>query len=184
MSQIKTKLIVTLVIVVGVLVTALVFPAPVQAEEASLTENLQAMVAQLTMKQQAALFLLLSELTGAAAAASLSPEQAVTAVLEAYGEAARVEDLDAMMSHVSDDFKHWEYGDKEGLKRFMSEAMSMGYLDNLSISYEDAEFDLEGDTMTVYPIDIEGAFGTATMEYVLKKVGETWKIVELDIEGV
>lgn len=163
--------------------------APVKAAESDVTAKLQAAIADLNAAQQASLYLLLKQLQGgggegAAATATASPEEAGAAIVNGFFEAAGKEDVDTMMSFFSEDFDHYEYGDKEGIKDFLSQAIDMGYMDGIESSTEDAEYEVEGDEMTIYPVDVSGAFGSITFEYVLKKEGSDWKIIGFDAAGL
>jgi hypothetical protein len=162
---------------------------PVKAAESDVTAKLQAAVADLSAAQQASLYLLLKQLQGGGegdttASATVSPEEAGAAVVNGFFEAAGNEDIDAMMSYFSEDFDHYEYGDKEGIKDFLSQAIDMGYMDGIESSTEDAEYEVEGDELTIYPVDVTGAFGAITFEYILKKEGSDWKIIGFDAAGL
>ena len=108
----------------------------------------------------------------------------VKAVVEKFGTSAAKEDMEGMMSVFSDSFEHYQYGDKAGVKEFLQQSADMGYLEGIEFSMEDAEFEKDGETISVYPVDVEGSFGSITFEYVLKKEGDAWKIVEFDASGL
>ena len=177
---------------------AAAFAQPVFAD---VTEDLQKHVAELSTEQQAALLLLLDQLAGPDAAPAAAPAEAaaaapaeaapamddnaaVKAVVEKFGTSAAKEDMEGMMSVFSDSFEHYQYGDKAGVKEFLQQSADMGYLEGIEFSMEDAEFEKDGETISVYPVDVEGSFGSITFEYVLKKEGDAWKIVEFDASGL
>ena len=163
---------------------ALVLTA-VPAAQAGVQEDLQAAVSKLSADQQAALLLLLNSVGGEAApAAGGSPEDQAKAAVQAFAAKGAEGDIDGMLALFSDDFEHYEYGDKEGLKEFLSEAADMGYLEEMEVILDDAEFEVDGDTLTVYPVELEGLFGSLTFEYIFKNEGGTWKIVEFDASGL
>lgn len=91
------------------------------------------------------------------------------------------QDIDKLLTYYSDDFSHYEFGDKAGLKDFLEGAKDMGYLDDLEVSTEQAETKIEGDTATIYPVIIQGPFGATEIEFTSKKEGDTWKIIGMDI---
>ncbi len=177
--------------VMAVLAAGALYPQPVMAEEEGLTCKLQAAVAELTMEQQAALYLLLTELAegGDAAPAVLEPEEAFEQSLAILQEAIKTENLDAVMSLISDDFDFYEVGDKEALRDFLESAIDMGYVemyaDDVEIITEDTEYERDGDEVTVYPVDVEGSFGSVTIEFQaqLEEDG-AWRITGLDISGI
>jgi predicted lipid-binding transport protein (Tim44 family) len=178
---------------------AAAFAQPVFAD---VTADLQKKVSELSTEQQAALLLLLDQLAAqgaapaapaeaaaaapaeAAPAAPVDDNAAVKAVVEKFGTSAAKEDMEGMMSVFSDSFEHYQYGDKAGVKEFLQQSADMGYLEGIEFSMEDAEFEKDGETISVYPVDVEGSFGSITFEYVLKKEGDAWKIVEFDASGL
>ncbi len=113
-----------------------------------------------------------------------SAEDQVRAVVNEWVATVPEQDVDALMALYSEDFEHWEYGDKEGFAQFIEEAISMGYMDDAKSDVEDMEvqFDDEKDTATVYPIDLTAAFGMATIELILEEDDGEWKITGMDIE--
>jgi len=108
-------------------------------------------------------------------------EEILAQLTEECIAATIAKDLDKLMAYYSDDFSHYEFGDKAGLKEFMEGAKDMGYLDDLEVDLEQAETTIEGDTATIYPVEISGAFGSTEIEFTSKKEGDTWKIVGMDI---
>lgn len=161
---------------------------PAQAGDAELTAKLKDAVAKLSLEQQAALYLLLSQLSGeggtAAPAAAASPEEAAKAAIKTFVEAAGKGEYDKMLSIFSDKFEHYEYGDKAGLKDFLTQAGDMGYLEGLELNLDGAEYKLEGDRLTVYPVELSGSFGSLTFEYVFVKEGDAWKVISFDASGL
>jgi hypothetical protein len=164
---------------------------PVQAEDADITAKLQDKVAELSLEQQAALLLLLDQLSSATCpvadaeeAASDDPAEGAMAVVKAFGAAAVEGNIDGMLECIADSFDNAELGDKDGVKAFLSEAADMGYMDDLEVSYEDAEAEVDGEQVIIYPVDIMGAFGSVTYEYVIEKVDGKWMIVDMEGYGL
>ena len=179
----------------AVLAVAAVCPQTASAEEGqSLTETLQALVADLTMEQQAALYLLLTELTepsakAAEAKAEPSPQETFKEALAVILKAAKEEDLDTVMNMISDDFELYEVGDKEALRGFLKDAIDMGYVEmyagDIEVKVDDAEFKRDGNKVAIYPVVVEGSFGSVTIELQaqLEEDG-VWRITGLDISGM
>jgi len=181
-----------IICVAAILAAGVIFPQPVSAEEGGFTAKLQAAVADLTVEQQAALYLLLTQLTedsADAAPAVLTPEESFKQSLATMQEAIKTEDLDAVMGLISADFEFYEVGDKDGLREFIENAIDMGYVEtyaaDIEIITDDTEFERDGDTVTVYPVDVEGDFGSVTLEFEaqLEEDG-AWRIIGLDISGI
>lgn len=157
------------------------------ADAGSLEGKLHALVDQLSPEQQAALYLLLSELTtkpAETAAAAQDPIAIAKEKLAQFAKAAAAGDVDAMMANISDDFEHYQFGDKEGLRDFLENAADMGYLDDLKVNMEDTEIEKDGDAVILYPVEVEGSFGTGVFEFEAKQVNGEWKITGLDVSGI
>ncbi|MBI1320622.1 MAG: hypothetical protein GC168_16990 [Candidatus Hydrogenedens sp.] len=172
-----------------------VLAVPAHAEGA-LTEKLQGMVSSLSDEQQAALLLLLNSMGGeksaeapaAAADAGGSPEEQFKSAVKMIKQAAIDENVDAVMDLISDDFDHYQVGGKKELRDFIQNAIDMGYVSmyakDIEILTDDTEFEKDGDEIVIYPVDVEGAFGTVTLEFVVKEEGGKYKITTLDISGI
>ena len=120
----------------------------------------------------------------APAAEAVKPEDAALAKAQEFMSKVAAKDLDGAMVGVSDKFEHYEYGSKEELKSFLDEAKSAGYLDDLKVITDDAEVKIEGDKAVVYPVDVEGLFGSFTLELTCTKEGDTWMLTTMDIFGI
>jgi len=112
------------------------------------------------------------------------PEDAVQKQLEAFKAGMLAEDIDAIMAPFSESFSHYELGDKAGARDYMSQAVDMGYLEGLEVNIENAEKKIEGDTASVYPIELSGPFGSATLELIFTKEAGGWMITGLDASGI
>ncbi len=99
-------------------------------------------------------------------------------------EALVAQDMDAIMAAYSENFKDFEYGDKAGFSRFISEAKSMGYLDDLKTDRSGETIEIEEDTAKVGPISLSGYFGAVTIHLQLAKEADGWKIVGQDAYGM
>jgi len=121
---------------------------------------------------------------GCATSGGMSPEQAVQAKVEAWAAAMVAQDLDGMMALFSNDFEHYEWGDKEGAKEFMSEAIDMGYLEDIEISLDDMTLEVDDDEVIAYPIELSASFGSATITLTFIKEDYGYLISGLDVEGV
>lgn len=174
-------------VIMGVVLSA---AAPASADVA---DELKAKIESMSTEQQAALLLLLSQLgsaeaapsgDAAAAATPADPKEAVKAVIKKFADSAAKGDLEGMLSVFSENFEHYQYGDKKGVGEFLQQSADMGYLEGIEFNMDDAEFEEDGDTISVYPVDVEGSFGSVTFEYILKNEGGEWKIVEFDASGL
>ena len=111
----------------------------------------------------------------------MTDEEILGKLTEECIAAALAQDIDKLLTYYSDDFSHYEFGDKAGLKEFLDGAKDMGYLDGLEVSMEQAKTTIEGDTATIFPVILEGTFGSTEIEFTSKKEGDTWKVIGMDI---
>lgn len=126
----------------------------------------------------------LALMSGCATSGKMTPEEAIGAKVVAFKDALLAKNLDGMMAIFSDKFEHNEWGDKAGAKDFMSQAIDMGYLDGAEVNLEDKEIKVEGDTASVYPIEISGSFGAVTVELVFANEAGNWMVTGLDASGM
>jgi hypothetical protein len=118
------------------------------------------------------------------AAPAASPEEAALAAAKAWGEALASQDMDKIMAVFADDFEHYEYGDKQGISDFISQAVDMGYLEDLEIFMDDAEVEIDGEEVIVYPVELMGAFGSVTFELVFEDRDGKMLITTMDASGI
>jgi len=111
-----------------------------------------------------------------------SDDELIAKVIGDWKAAGLAQDIDAMLVLYSESFENYEFGDKAGFKSFMDDAKDMGYLEDAEIDLEGAKTTIEGDEANVYPVEMEAAFGSATIELVLKKEGDAWLITAMDVE--
>lgn len=119
----------------------------------------------------------------APAEAAPTAETLLNLAKEFLGKVA-AKDLDGAMAGVSENFEHYEYGKKEELKSFLEEAKQSGFLDDLKVITDDTEVKIEGDKAVLYPIDVEGFFGSFTLELTCQKEGDKWLVTTMDIFGI
>ena len=105
----------------------------------------------------------------------------ISNVLDDWAAAMIAKEVDPLMGLYSEDFSHYEWGDKEGFKEFISEAIDDAYLNDAEVDLEEAEITIEEKTATAYPVQLSAAFGSATIEFSLAKEDGTWRIVGMDV---
>jgi hypothetical protein len=119
-----------------------------------------------------------------AVAVVVDPNVAIMETVNGWFAGLVAEDVEATMKLVSEDFEHYEYGDKEGLTDFLEQANDMGYLEDLEIDKEDAEVEIEDGEAVVYPIEMSGYFGTITFELILEEEEGAWMVTGMDASGI
>ena len=180
------KILTALAVTAGLMAFA---AAPAAADEhGDITSQLKEMVGSLSAEQQAALYLLLSQLALGEAAepaeTAAAPEEVIAEGIKGYFQAAIDGDGDAMLDFFSEDFRHFMFGDREGLRAYLDDARASGYLEGMEVDLSYAEFKEEDGRITVYPVDVQGTFGLVTFEYVLHQENGEWRVIELDVEGL
>ena len=149
----------------------------------SVDTELSTAITKLNPEQKAALLVLVNSIVQAATPQE-SPEDGAMKTVKAYVKAAEDADVEGLMAQISDSFNHYEVGDKAALRGFVDQVKTEGMLEDITGNTEEAKTKVEGDIVTVYPVELEGIFGTVTYEFKLKKEGDTWKIVGFDMAGV
>jgi len=122
--------------------------------------------------------------SGCASMGGKSPEEQVAEKLTAWKTALEANDLDGLMLLYSDNFEHYEYGDKAGMKDFLMQASDMGYLEGIEVSLELTETTIEGDKAVAFPVDVIGAFGALAFEHTLTNEDGVWMITGSDASGL
>ncbi len=120
----------------------------------------------------------------AAAEAAVSPEDAVQEQCMLFMNKIVEKEIEDAANALADDFDHHEYGGKEDIAFFLEQALFMGYLDDLRIVTDDTEITIEGDKAKVYPIDLQGMFGSVTLELILENRDGKWQITGMDAVGL
>ena len=111
-----------------------------------------------------------------------SDDEIIAANTAACIAATEAQDVDGLLKYYSEDFSHYEFGDKAGLCAFLKDAKDMGYLEDIEIDLDSSETVIDGDEATVGPIYLSGSFGSTTLEFTLTKEAGDWKISGMDIE--
>jgi ketosteroid isomerase-like protein len=109
-----------------------------------------------------------------------SDEELIRAVIEKWKAAAVAQDIDAQMTLLSESFQGSQ-GSKAETRGFMLQVKEMGYLEDTEVLLEEAEITIEGDAATAYPIGIETAMGTATVELRLTREAAGWAITGMNL---
>lgn len=105
----------------------------------------------------------------------------VAMTVAAWGDALVAHDIDKVMSHFSEDFSHYEYGDREGMRAFLEDSVDTGYLDDAELNLDRTVVSVEDDVATVSGIELDAAFGYATIWVKLNEGAGAWKVTSLDV---
>ena len=111
-------------------------------------------------------------------------QEQIQKLLDKWKEAGLAKDIEKAMPLFSDKFKSAEYGDKAGLKTFLQDAFSAGYLKDMEIDMAKAKttIDNKKGTALVGPITMTARFGTATIDLELAKEGANWLVTGMTVK--
>ena len=170
---------------------------PAFAQE-SVSSRLLTLVSKLSAEQQAALLTFLSTngqaaATGdaaaapAAAAGNMIPNPVATMAesIKALKEAALKGDADGMIAGVSENFQQSQIGGKDALRTALQGLIAAGqlaeYAKDTEITVEKATIKLIKDKAEIYPVDVTGPWGAATLSLTAQLESGAWKIVGAEL---
>ncbi len=105
-----------------------------------------------------------------------SDEEVLQSMAAEMLEALKAKDVETMVSFYADDFTS-DNGGKDDTKAFLEGAAQQGFLDGLEVDTSEMAVAVEGDTATIGPIKLEGAFGALTMGFDMEKRDGKWWVV-------
>jgi uncharacterized protein GlcG (DUF336 family) len=124
-------------------------------------------------------------LGGAAAAApGKSDDDLVKETVGALKAALEAKNIDALLATFSDSFENPQVGSKEEAKAMLQLGLDSGYADDGEVSIEDMEIEYKDGLAIVYPIDLSSPAGAVAVELTMKKEGDKFLIVALDVDGL
>ncbi|MBI2431714.1 MAG: hypothetical protein HYV26_02455 [Candidatus Hydrogenedentes bacterium] len=116
--------------------------------------------------------------------AKMTPEEQVSAAVTKWKDGVLSKDVPTMMVSYSEHFTHPELGDKAGVQSYLDEAKAAGYLEGIEVDTTRAKIEVDGEKAVVYPIDINGSFGSIVYELSFTKEGDAWMITGTSASGV
>lgn len=114
----------------------------------------------------------------------MSDEEMIRMQVDAWGQGLVAQDLDKVMAVYSESFSAPQAPDKQALADFLQEAVDSGYLEDAEYSVEDAQFTIEEDACSVYPIDLMSVAGSVSVELKFTKEGCNWLITGMEVDGL
>lgn len=118
----------------------------------------------------------------------LSDAEQIAALLGTWEQGILDQDVDKLMTLYSEDFSHdgydYDAAGKEELREFVEYSIDEGNFDDVEISFDSADTEIEGNTAVVYPIDYATTAGAITIELELTKEKAGWLITDMAIEGL
>jgi hypothetical protein len=114
-----------------------------------------------------------------------SDEELIASTLANWKMGMEQKNVEMLKLAISDEFDHYEYGNKDQMIGFLSGAFTDGTLDSAKVSLETAETKIDGKTANVYPVELVAAFGSATIGFTMTKEDDgQWRATSMVVEGV
>ena len=111
----------------------------------------------------------------------MSDEDAVAMIADKWEEAIKAEDISVSIDYYSDNYEDAESGNKEEYQEWISGIMEQGFLEGAEVDRSDAEITIDGDEATYGPIDLSSDAGGWTIDIMMAKEAEGWKIVSTEV---
>lgn len=138
------------------------------------------------MMKHAAAALALALVVAGCASGGKGPSDAelIDAAVGDFIAGMQTQDVEKIMSVVSDNFRNPEASSKAALGDFLGNAIAAGYLEQVEIGTEEATQSRDDGTeeVYVYPLEVESLAGVATIGLTLKKEEGAWLITGMDLE--
>jgi hypothetical protein len=114
---------------------------------------------------------------GGAAAAPKGPtdQEMIQKMMIDVMAALTAKDVEKMVSYYADDFTS-DNGDKAATVAFLNGAKDQGFLDGIVVKTDAMAINVEGETATVGPVNLEGAFGALGLNFGLVKREGKWLV--------
>lgn len=87
------------------------------------------------------------------------------------------QDIEAMTAAYAPDFESDQGGGVAETREFLQGAKEQGFLDGIVVDTDPMEIAVDGTEATAGPIDLEGAFGSLSLEFELEKRDGEWLVV-------
>ncbi len=122
---------------------------------------------------------------GCATTPKKSDDDMIKETMATMKAALEAKNIDLLLTTFAEDFDHPEVGGKEEGREMLQMAVDAGYADDGEVYLDDMEITKNADgTASVYPIDLSGPPGSISVELVLKKEADAWRIVTVNPDGM
>jgi ketosteroid isomerase-like protein len=106
-----------------------------------------------------------------------SDHDLIMSAMNQWQSALVAKDADSAIAVYSENFRDGDGRGKAEMHAFLKEAISMGYLDSLTVDMETAQVTINSDDATVSPVTLSGSAGSMYLKLALKKEEGVWRIV-------
>ena len=132
-----------------------------------------------------ALALCATIITGCATGGSkLTDEEMIQLQLDKWSQGLIEQDMDIFLATISENFSARQAPDKETLAGFIEQGIEAGYLEEAEVFLEDAQFTIENNLCSVYPVDLMSMAGSVAVELTFTKEDGNWLVTGMDIDGL
>ena len=122
---------------------------------------------------------------GCATMGKKSDEELIKETMNTVKTALESKNIDLLLTTFSEDFNHPEVGSKAEAKDMMQMGVDAGYADDGECDISNMQITKNDDgTAEVYPIDLSGAPGSVSVGVVLKKEGDAWHVITVNVDGL
>ena len=130
--------------------------------------------------------LMIGLVAGCATTPKKSDDDLIKETVATVKTALESKDIEMLLTTFSEDFSHPELAGGKGEAREMLQmGVDAGYADDGEVSIVDMQITKNDDgTASVYPVDLSGAPGSISVELVMKKEGDVWRIVTVNPDGM
>lgn len=104
----------------------------------------------------------------------------VTEVLNQWKQGVEAKNVDGVYETLSPNFTSSVFGDYSEFRESFAGFVEEGNLEGAAADLEGAQITIEDGKATVYPVDVEGGFGSATLRLQFQQVGGKWRIVSME----
>ncbi len=106
----------------------------------------------------------------------MSDADAIQGLVDDAMAALQAGDIDTMVANYAESFESDQGGGIAEMKEFLEGAKEQGFLDDIEIDMSSLEIVVDGMKATAKPIELEGAFGSLTIEFELEKIDGQWQV--------
>ena len=106
----------------------------------------------------------------------MSDEEMIKSLVDDAMAGLKAGDIDTMLVNYADSFEYDQGGGIPEMKEFLVGAKEQGFLDDIEIDLSSMVIMVDGSKASAKPIELEGAFGTLTIEYDLEKLDGKWMV--------
>ncbi len=106
----------------------------------------------------------------------MSDEEMIKSLVDDAMAALKAQDIDTMVANYASTFESDQGGGIPEMKEFLEGAKEQGFLDDIEIDLTNLAIVVDGAKATAKPIELEGAFGSLTIEFDLEKIDGQWQV--------